>query len=149
MDLDRDVLNNLPLEILHCLFEAFDPDTLISLALANKSYLFLVSDWIDKPPTITASGVPHKASPGSQLKFLCGNLAKARTHQHGKEAAAVLRKWQTRHLKEQGKLEEKELAEWNVCNRCLRFKKQHKIRCTRCTGLTCESFICSFDCAIT
>ena len=148
MQPDDDNLHDLPLEILHCLFEAFDPAALVSLALTNKGYPFLISSWLNKPRNLTIGTDLSKVSPGSQLKFICGNLAQGSLHHERKETAAVLREWQTKQLRQQGKLAEKDLVEWNVCNRCLKFKKQHVARCTRCTGVTCENFICSFDCLL-
>ena len=141
-----DTLAGLPLDIIYCFFEACEPAILISLALTNKSYLYLLSTWLDKQRTLASKSAEPKITLGAHFKFLRQSLGQVRDRVARKEAAAILRSWQTSLLTAQGDLDGQELLEWNVCNGCLQFKKQHSVSCTRCLGATCENFICDRYC---
>ena len=142
----QDTLASLPLEIVYCLFEACEPSILISLALTNKNYLLLLSTWLDKRRTLASKGTDHEITPGTQFRFLCQEVGQVKDRIARKEAAAILRDWQTKLLTIQGELNGQELTDWNVCNGCLRFKKQHKVSCKRCSAATCQYFICNRYC---
>lgn len=144
--ISQDTLAKLPLDVVFCLFETFDPALLISLALTNKNNLSLLSTWLDKHHALSVSNMEGETSPGTQFKFLCQTLGQVKDRQARKQSAAVLRNWQTTLLATRGEVDEQELGDWNVCNGCLRFKKQHTVGCARCLGATCENFICNRYC---
>ena len=145
--LSTDGLAGLPLEIVYCLFEAFEPAALLSLALTNKTNLALLATWLDRQHILAATNGDRSIPPGTQFRFLCQKLGQVKDRRARKQAATILRRWQTRVLTEQGRLCGQELVAWNVCNGCLKFKKQHTVSCTQCpVGATCENFICQRYC---
>ena len=144
--LPKDELAGLPLDVVYCLFDAFEPATLLSFALTNKNNLLLLSCWLDKHGDILKSNVERAISAATHFRLLCQTVGQVKDRVARKQIAAILRDWQTKLLTERGELNGRELADWNVCNGCLRFKKQHSISCTRCQGPTCENFVCNPYC---
>ena len=144
--LPRDAIASLPLDVVYCLFEAFDPSAILGLALTNKVNLALLATWHDKKRSLNSANGDEDIAIGTQFKYLCRVLGQVKDRKARKQAAMILRRWQARVLTEQGQLCQEELADWNVCNGCLRFKKQHAVSCTQCQGPTCENFICHRYC---
>ena len=139
-------LSQLPVELIYCLFEECEPSALISFALTSTSNLMMLTKWLDT--THALNGNHEEVHPGTRFSFLVEHLRRTKGPQGRREAASILRRWQHRALTEQGIMSSQEISQWNVCNGCLKFRTQHKTACTRCSGDTCEHFLCSIYCAL-